>query len=250
MPSLTLVTFLPLVGAIVIAFLPRERAAAGSAGPRSARRWRRGSSRSCSWPASTATQAGFQFVESGGLGPGLRHPVQARRRRHLARARRADDDPDLDQHPGQLRADQGAGEGVHDLLPRARGRHDRRLPGARHVPLLHLLGDRPDPDVPDHRHLGRRQPHLRDDQVRPLHARRIAADAGRDPGDRLHLPGADRRPGPARSTTERCAGSASIRRSSSSPSPASSWRSRSRCRCSRSTPGCPMPTSRRRPPAR
>ncbi len=30
----------------------------------------------------------------------------------------------------------------------------------------------------------------------------------------------------------------------------SRWPSRSRCRCSRSTPGCPTPTSRRRPPAR
>ena len=30
----------------------------------------------------------------------------------------------------------------------------------------------------------------------------------------------------------------------------SPWRSRSRCRCSRSTPGCPTRTSRRRPPAR
>ena len=30
----------------------------------------------------------------------------------------------------------------------------------------------------------------------------------------------------------------------------SRWRSRSRCRCSRSTPGCPTRTSRRRPPAR
>ena len=155
-----------------------------------------------------------------------------------------------DQHPGQLRADHGAREGVHDLLPRARGRHDRRLPRARHVPLLHLLGDRPRPDVPDHRHLGRREPHLRDDQVRPVHARRIAAHAGRDPGHRLHLP--DRRParGRARSTTRTCAASASTRRSSSSPSPASSWHSRSRCPCSRSIPGCPMRTSRRRPPAR
>ena len=37
--------------------------------------------------------------------------------------------------------------------------------------------------------------------------------------------------------------------SSGSSSP-SRWRSRSRCRCSRSTPGCPTRTSRRRPPAR
>ena len=40
------------------------------------------------------------------------------------------------------------------------------------------------------------------------------------------------------------------RRSSSSRSSPSSSPSRSRCRCSRSTPGCPTRTSRRRPPAR
>ena len=38
--------------------------------------------------------------------------------------------------------------------------------------------------------------------------------------------------------------------SGSSPSARSSSRSRSRCRCSRSTPGCPTPTSRRPPRAR
>ena len=40
------------------------------------------------------------------------------------------------------------------------------------------------------------------------------------------------------------------RRSSSAPSWRSSWPSRSRSRCSRSTPGCPTPTPRRRPRAR
>ena len=69
-----------------------------------------------------------------------------------------------------------------------RGRADRRLPRARHVPVLHLLGDRPRPDVPDHRDLGWREPDLRHDQVRPLHARRVAADARGDPGDGLRLP--------------------------------------------------------------
>ncbi len=39
------------------------------------------------------------------------------------------------------------------------------------------------------------------------------------------------------------------RRSAGSSSP-SRWRSPSRCRCSRSTPGCPTRTCRRRPPAR
>ena len=46
----------------------------------------------------------------------------------------------------------------------------RRLRGAGPVPLLHLLRGRPDPDVPDHRHLGRRRADLRQLQILPLHA--------------------------------------------------------------------------------
>ena len=38
---------------------------------------------------------------------------------------------------------------------------DRRVCGAGSVPVLHLLRSRPDPDVSDYRHLGRRRTHLR-----------------------------------------------------------------------------------------
>jgi hypothetical protein len=41
----------------------------------------------------------------------------------------------------------------------------------------------PDPDVPDHRHLGRQGPHLRGVQVLPLHLPRLGPDAGRDDRD-------------------------------------------------------------------
>ena len=41
-------------------------------------------------------------------------------------------------------------------LPAHGNADDRRLRGAGPVPVLHLLRSRPDPDVPDHRHLGRR----------------------------------------------------------------------------------------------
>ena len=47
---------------------------------------------------------------------------------------------------------------------------------------LFFEGD-PDPDVPDHRHLGRAAPDLRRLQVLPLHAARLGAVPGRDPGD-------------------------------------------------------------------
>ena len=67
-------------------------------------------------------------------------------------------------------------------------------------------------------------------------------------GDRRDLPGLlqrDRHPHPQRpGTAERRPTAAT---SSSGSSPPSSSPSRSRCRCSRSTPGCRTPTSRRRP---
>ncbi len=56
--------------------------------------------------------------------------------------------------------------------------------------VLRLLRADADPDVLHHRHLGRREPHLRVDQVRHLHARRFAADAGRN---LLDGPGGGRR---------------------------------------------------------
>ena len=70
--------------------------------------------------------------------------------------------------------------------------HARRLPGARLflfyifweivlVPMYLIIGI-----------WGGAEPHLRDDQVRPLHARRLAADAGRDPGHGVRLPGRPR----------------------------------------------------------
>ena len=52
--------------------------------------------------------------------------------------------------------------------------------GAGPVPVLHLLRRRPDPDVPDHRHLGRRRADLGELQVLPLHLARLGADADRD----------------------------------------------------------------------
>ena len=126
------------------------------------------------------------------MGPGLRHPVQAGRGRHQPAAGGAHHAAHVDQHPGQLRAHPGAGEGVHDLLPHPRGGHAGRVPGARPLPLLRLLGSGPRADVPHHRHLGRAQPHLRHHQVRPLHAGRLAAHAGGHPGHRLRLRGRPR----------------------------------------------------------
>ena len=199
--------------------------------------------------------AAFQYVETVDWIPvfGIQYKLGVGRA--VGRPGRADDDPVVDLHPGQLQADPDPDQGIHDLVPRPRGRDDRRVPGPGPVPVLHLLGGRPRPDVPDHRDLGRRQPDLRDDQVRPVHARRVAAHARGDPGHGVRLPGgAPAARGSAPSTSWPCAPSprrpASPTRSRSARSWPSSWPSPSRSRCSRSTPGCPTPTPRRRPRAR
>ena len=114
-----------------------------------------------------------------------RGPVlQARRRRHVVSLRRADDLPDAVLHPRLVAVDPLPGEGIHDRLPGPRDLDDRRLLLARPRPLLPVLRGRPDPDVPDHRHLGRHgRKRLCGVQVLPLHADRLAAHAARHHGD-------------------------------------------------------------------
>ena len=101
-----------------------------------------------------------------------------------------------DRHPQHARArvhrrDAGAGE-----------RDDRRVPRARPVRLLRLLGADADPDVLHHRDLGRRSAPVRGDQVRHLHAGRLAADAGGDPVPVLRS--GTPRPAATASTTRTC----------------------------------------------
>ena len=203
-PILTLVTFLPLVGALVVAVAPARYARALAlatalvdVGPVAAapHRLHSGGDRGQL----------FQFVVAAPWIPlfGIQYKLGVDGLSLvlvvLTTTLIVDRDPRL------VRPDQGPDQGVHDLVPHPRGRDDRRLRRARPVPLLHLLGDRPRPDVPDHRDLGRREPDLRDDQVRPLHARRLAADARRDPGDGFAYQAAPPAAGTARSTTRCCA---------------------------------------------
>ena len=126
------------------------------------------------------------------LGPYL----QARRRRHVVPVRRADDLPDAVLHPDLVALDHLPREGLHDRLPGPRDLDDRRLLLARPRAVLPFLRGRPDPDVPDHRHLGARAKGLRGVQVLPLHADRLAADAARRHGD-VRLRRHDRHHGPA-----------------------------------------------------
>jgi hypothetical protein len=146
------------------------------------------------------------------------------------------------------------GQGIHDRLPGAGRADDRRLHRAGSGAVLPVLRGRADPDVPDHRHLGRQGPHLCGLQVLPLYLPRLGADAG---GDDRHVSHGrhHRYRAAAGLTTSRprpiacwaLRSSAARRRCCSWPS---SPASRSRCRCGRSIPGCPTPTFRRRPPVR
>ena len=132
----------------------------------------------------------------------------------------------------------------------ARDRHARHLPRHRPAALLRVLGGDADPDVPADRRSGadrgastRRSSSsstpwsasvlmLVGDPVGSTSSTAAAPASPRFDLDAV-LPAADRSAGP----DSGC--------SSPSRSP-----SRSRCRCSRSTPGCPTRTSRRRRPAR
>ena len=154
-PILTLVTFLPLIGALVVAVAPE----------RYARRPRAGDRARDVDPVAAAPhrvhlrrrpRPALPVRRRGAVDPGVRDPVQARRRRALADPRRPDDDAVVDRDPVLVRPDQGPHQALHDVVPHPRGRPHRGLRRARPVPLLHLLGDRPRPDVPDHRDLGRR----------------------------------------------------------------------------------------------
>ena len=72
-----------------------------------------------------------------------------------------------------------AREPVHGRLPDPVRPDGRRVQRAGRPAVLRVLRGHADPDVPDHRHLGRSQPHLCGLQVLPVHADGFAADPGR-----------------------------------------------------------------------
>ncbi len=111
----------------------------------------------------------------------LEHPVPPGRGRAQHPAGPADHLPDPHLDPFHLDSGRRAREGLHDLLPAAGSRHDGRLPGAGPVPVLHLLGIHPRPDVLPDRHLGRPAPHVCCHQVLPVHHGRLDPDAAGDP---------------------------------------------------------------------
>ncbi len=124
--------------------------------------------------------------------------------------------------------------------------HAGRLHVARFLPLLPVLGSDARPDVFPDRRVGQRPPALCGDQILPVYAGRIGADAAGDPGALLQRARRSAsRPFSKRRTLLLLASQLAAHGSSG----ASSSPLRSRCRCSRSTPGCPTRTPKRPRPA-
>ena len=111
----------------------------------------------------------------------MEHPVLPRRGWAQHPAHPADYVPDTDLHSFHMDVRRRAGQGFHGLLPAARNRNDRRLPGPGPVPVLHLLGVHPRADVLPDRHLGRAAAHLCRHQVLPVYNGRFHLDAASHP---------------------------------------------------------------------
>ena len=71
-----------------------------------------------------------------------------------------------------------AADAVSGLVPDPRRADDRRVRGARRAAVLRAVGGDADPDVRDHRGLGRAAARVRHGQVLPVHLPRLGADAG------------------------------------------------------------------------
>ena len=206
LPILTLVVFTPAPGRL-------WRCCSSRAAPIGAIRWVALLASLVSFGFSLAllgydpAGAGVPVRRGSALDRGVRDPLHAGRRWPVRRARPAHHAPLGDLDLLLLGADPDAREGVLHRAAAADGRHAGRVRLARPVPVLRLLGGQPHPDVPGHRDLGRSAPHLRDREVRDLHAGRIAAHARRDPGRGDRARQRDRQR--SRSATRRCAASAS-----------------------------------------
>ena len=100
-PILSLVTFLPLVGALLILFVTRRRRRTRAATSATIALWTTVVTFLVSlfiWTGFDIRRAGFQFVEKGLAGRGIYLPHG--RRRHLDAVRHPDDVPDAALHPG------------------------------------------------------------------------------------------------------------------------------------------------------
>jgi NADH:ubiquinone oxidoreductase subunit 5 (subunit L)/multisubunit Na+/H+ antiporter MnhA subunit len=118
---------------------------------------------------------------TGGLAPGLRNQLLARRRRDQSLAGAPDHLPRSDHRAQHLQRRGRTGAGIHDLLPAPADRHAWDLLRAGPGAVLRVLGSGTPADGADDRHLGRSAPYLRLGKVCHLHDGRIGPDAGGSP---------------------------------------------------------------------
>ena len=167
---LTYMTFIPLLGAVIVLCLPSDADGADQVGGGGG-----------DGPAAAAGDLALRQLRphgrrlsvhgAGAVDPELQHPVPRRRRRRQHHHGAAHGAALLPLHLRVVGHRQGR-EGLLRALPAARHRHDGRLRRARLLPLLRLLGGHAAADVLPHRHLGRPAARVRGDQVLPLHAAR------------------------------------------------------------------------------
>ncbi len=158
-PILSLVCFLPLIGAVVIIFLGKNEAVS---------KWMALITSGLTFLVSIPLVTNFdratsnmQFVEQKGWIPSwhvnyivgvdgisvllvLAHHAFVRHLRHIL-----------------LEGDNREGQGVYDRATPAGDGDGRRLHCARPLPVLYLLGGDAHPDVPPHHHMGRAQEDVR-----------------------------------------------------------------------------------------
>ena len=200
-PILSVLIFLPIAGALLLALIPGERVP--HAPPLRPRPRRPAGPRQVVRPRRLRRDAGHLARPLHRLRPRpprlpvhrhlhldrrrrcrLHGALRLRPRRPLGAAGPADHLPH-DRRRAHLLAHRPAPQGVLRLAAGARGLRPGRLHRPRPAGLLPLLGARVDPDVPAHLDLGaRRAAALLGAQVRPLHRLRLGLHAGRlpDPG--------------------------------------------------------------------
>ena len=175
---LSLLTWLPIVGGLVVLFLGDR---CDQARPLGGARHRARRVRALD-PAVYRLQRRDRRVpvrRTVALDPGVPLDLLPRRRRHFDAAHPAHD---VHHHPGgdrRMDGDRLAARAVLRRVPDHGRPDDRRVRRGRWPAVLFLLGSDAHPDVPDHRRVGRSAARVRDHQVLPVHVPRQRVHAGR-----------------------------------------------------------------------
>ena len=178
---LSVVLFTPLVGALLLLFVPREQEVIHRVVGQSLRR-----SGLCGFAAAAPlVQSGMGRLyvrRKRRMDSVDRREIPPGHRRHQPSAGHAHDVSRDDRHSVVLERHQAAPKGILHSAFAAAGRHARRFRLAGFLPLLRFLGSDARADVFPDRRVGQRPAAVRGDQVLPVHAGRIRRDAAGDPG--------------------------------------------------------------------